>query len=75
MTSEQLALDLGLEPEAEQTHVLMPNMAWACGGSILTKGGHIAFLSNWADVDCPACLAEGYDSIRTRTYLQQGLEP
>lgn len=53
-------------------HVLMPNMAWACGGSITTKGGHIEFLSGWQNVTCPDCLTEGIGSIRRRSRWQQG---
>ncbi|MCX6399246.1 MAG: hypothetical protein NTX33_04845 [Propionibacteriales bacterium] len=58
--------------ESDLNHVLMPNMAWACGGNIVTKGGHIRFLDKWDEVTCPECIAEGVDSIRARTRRQQG---
>jgi len=53
-------------------HILTPNMAWACGGNIVTQGGHIEFLNCWHLVTCPDCLAEGRESISERTQRQQG---
>lgn len=57
--------------ESDLHHILMPNMAWACGGSIATKGGHIEFLSGWDNVTCPDCLSEGRASIFLRSRRQQ----
>ena len=37
-------------PVSDLFHILMPCMAWACGGDIVTKGGHIEFLSGWENV-------------------------
>lgn len=60
--------------ESDLRHILMPNMAWACGGDIVTKGGHIEFLNGWDKVTCPDCIALGRDSISKRTQAQQGRE-
>ncbi|WP_182379811.1 hypothetical protein [Nocardioides sp. WS12] len=60
--------------ESDLNHILMPNMAWACGGNIVTKGGHIKFLNKWDEVTCPECIAEGRDAISARTRRQQGQE-
>lgn len=56
-------------------HVLLPNMAYACGGSIQTKqGGFVvgAAGDNWARVGCPDCRAIGQDTILAEQQAQQG---
>lgn len=54
------------------THILMPNMAWACGGSIITKGGHIGWLHTYDKVTCPDCLSEGFQETQRRQRAQLG---
>lgn len=57
------------------THVLMPNMAYACGGNILTKKGRFrvgANGDNWLSITCPDCLAFGQESITRESRRQQG---
>lgn len=57
-------------------HVLLPNMSYACGGSILTKTGGFMFIGpdNFADIGCPDCAAIGHDELRTEVRRQQGKE-
>ena len=62
------------EGDPTVTHVLMPNMAYWCGGSILTKAG--AFVvgvgGNWSQVTCPVCRAGGKETIQAEIAAQQG---
>jgi hypothetical protein len=56
-------------------HVLMPNMSYGCGGSILTKqGGFVvgAAGDNWPRVGCPECRAIGQDALLAEQAEQQG---
>ena len=52
-------LDLLLEQsgQADLTHVLMPNMAYACGRNIVDNGGHfhVGIPRKWDTITCPAC--------------------
>lgn len=59
-------------PDSDLTHILMPCMAWACGGDIVTKGGHIAFLDQLDRVTCPDCLALDPEELRSEQRRQQG---
>ena len=58
-------------------HVLMPTMAYACDGSILTKKGKSVFgaLTDWDEVTCEACSAIGQEVIWREAKRQQGHEP
>lgn len=63
--------------DREQTtgpHVLLPNMAYACGGNILTKTGGFMFLGadNFAEIGCADCAAIGHDALLTEQRAQQG---
>lgn len=80
----QLQLDLFETKPAQQhpqslcaggclTHVLMPNMGYACGETILTVAGHFEMgTSNFDKVTCPGCRAEGIEEIRVRMRRQMG---
>lgn len=67
-------------PKAERSgqdtdvHVLMPTMAYACGGSILTAKGKSVFsaLTEWHAVTCQACLAIGQELIWRAAKRSQG---
>lgn len=61
------------EGDPESVHVLMPSMAYACGGSILTKRGHFTVgASEWSRVTCPDCRALGRDGLIEEQRAQQG---
>lgn len=62
------------EGDPSLTHVLMPNMAYWCGGSILTKAGTfvVGIGGNWGQVTCPECRAGGKDAIQVEIAAQQG---
>lgn len=57
-------------------HVLLPNMGYACGGSILTKQGSFTFLTNAelfnGQVGCPDCHGLGFDALQAEQRAQQG---
>lgn len=55
-------------------HVLMPNMAYACGGNPLTKQGGFMFLGldNFAEVGCADCRAVGRDALFAEQRAMQG---
>jgi hypothetical protein len=66
---------------AGRTHVLMPNMVYACGGSILDdepkpQGGrrYQIGVEDWSAVTCPDCLAFGEVDVRNMINRQQGRE-
>lgn len=67
-----------LEPTDERigpdvTHVLMPDMSYACGGSILTKRGHFQVgINDWATIDCAECRHFGEQALRAEMRRQQG---
>lgn len=78
----QLATLFDLEPTTRHarqccegtcdTHALMPNMAYACGETILTIGGHFEIgTNNYTAVTCTDCRAQGIERIRWRTRRQQ----
>lgn len=55
------------------THVLMPDMSYACGGSILTKRGHFTVGAHrWDDVTCADCRVHGQDALMTESRAMQG---
>lgn len=55
------------------THVLMPDMSYACGGSVLTKRGHFQVgISNWAAIDCNGCREPGESTLRLEIRAMQG---
>lgn len=58
-------------------HVLMPTMAYACDGSILTKKGKSVFsaLTQWDEVTCEACRAIGQEAIWREAKRSQGHDP
>lgn len=61
------------EGDADARHVLMPNMAYACGGNILTKRGVFTVgVSDWAKVTCPDCRAHGEAELRADIRAMQG---
>lgn len=54
------------------THVLMPNMVYACGRHMLVVGGHFTVgIRDWDSVDCPDCLQVGQDTIQAEIHRQQ----
>ena len=61
------------EPSAGP-HVLLPNMAYGCGGSILTKqGGFVVGAAGDFDrVGCPDCRAIGQAALLEEQAAQQG---
>lgn len=57
----------------DTTHVLMPNMAYACGGNILTKRGHFTVgITTWEAVTCADCRTEGEPALRAECRAMQG---
>lgn len=66
--------DLDDRKPAIGPHVLLPNMGYACGGSILDKQGGFLFLGlhNFAEVGCPECRAIGHDALLAEQKAQQG---
>ena len=62
------------EGNPDLTHVLMPNMAYTCGGSILTKRGTfvVGVGGTWDRVTCPDCRAVGLEQIQAEIAAQQG---
>lgn len=70
------------DPRAGWVHVLMPNMAYACGGGPLglADGGPRGLFrvgtnaSEWPQVTCPECRAGGLREVLERTHRQQ-VEP
>lgn len=55
------------------THVLMPNMSYACYETILTVAGHsVCGTARFDQVTCTACIAEGVEAIRIRMRRQTG---
>ena len=75
MTTPTL-FELDQREPASGPHVLLPNMAYACGGSILTKQGSFTFLTTAENFDsqvgCPDCHAIGYDALLNEQRTQQG---
>lgn len=68
---EGLELREGSDPTV--VHVLMPNMAYACGGSILTKvGTFVVGARPWSRVTCPDCVALGESTLLEESLAQQG---
>ena len=69
-----LPLPESREGDPTLTHVLMPNMAYWCGGSILTKAGTfvVGVGGNWGQVTCPECRAGGKETIQAEIAAQQG---
>jgi hypothetical protein len=61
-------------PVSDLTHVLMPCMGYACGGDIVTKGGHFVFdpVGERGKVTCPECRALDPDDLRAERDRQQG---
>ena len=55
-------------------HALLPNMAYGCGGSIITKqGGFIVGAAGDFDrVGCPECRAIGQEALLAEQAAQQG---
>lgn len=71
--SEPALFDIDTRAGAEVTHVLMPNMAYACGGSILTKRGHFTVgITTWDAVTCDDCRTTGEDVLRAEIRAMQG---
>lgn len=61
------------EGSADVRHVLMPNMAYACGGNILTKRGSFAVgINEWSAITCPECQAHGEETLRAEMRAMQG---
>lgn len=61
------------EGDSSTVHVLMPNMAYACGGNILSKAGHFTCgAADWDFVTCPGCRAVGRDAVSVEVGRQQG---
>jgi hypothetical protein len=57
------------------THVLMPCMAYACGGDIVTKGGHFVFSPHERDqLTCPECLALDPGQLEVEMRRQQEVQ-
>lgn len=61
-------------------HVLMPNMAYACGLTVLDFApGHARMIVGpsadlWDTVTCRGCLAPGREALVAESRRQQGLE-
>lgn len=54
-------------------HVLLPNMAYACGGNILSKaGGFVVGPRPWDQVTCPECRAFGHEVLSAECDRMQG---
>jgi hypothetical protein len=63
------------EGGADAVHVLMPNMAYACGGNILTKRGTSRCGPwSWDEITCPDCRALGREPLLREVARQQGHE-
>lgn len=58
-------------------HVLMPTMAYACGGSILTTKGRSVFsaITEWDAVTCNGCRELGQELIWRSARHSQGHDP
>lgn len=71
-TTQEALFTVG--PTSNLTHVLMPCMAYACGGDIVTKGGHFVFdpVGERGKVDCPECRALDPDALVVEMRRQQG---
>lgn len=55
-------------------HVVMPNMAYACGQDILDPAGHGIIgpsLDRWERVTCPECLAPGREALAAECHRIQ----
>ena len=72
--TDRVLFDLDDREPAAGPHVLMPNMGYACGGSILTKQGGFMFLGpdNWHEVGCPECRGLGHAELLEEQHAQQG---
>jgi hypothetical protein len=58
------------------THVLLPNMSYACGGNILTKvGASRCGPGGWSLITCPDCRAFGQDYLAAVVRWMQGHGP
>jgi hypothetical protein len=63
-----------------QVHVLMPNMAYACGLTVLDfRPGHARMIvgpseERWDTVTCPECRAPGREALAAQSRRQQGCE-
>ena len=56
-------------------HVLMPCMAYACGGDVLQGGTFVLGPSReWDKVTCPECLGLGREALREECQRQQGAQ-
>ena len=70
--SDLLDLLNELNGTADHTHVLMPSMAYACGGDIVSVGGHFQIgIKKWAKITCPKCRACDPDELRAEMRRQQ----
>lgn len=66
-------LDLIRDLEPAVTHVLMPNMAYACGRNMLDHGGRFQTgINDWPAITCPECSTLDPDELRTEIRAQQG---
>jgi hypothetical protein len=76
MATEPTLFDLDDREGADNNvHVLMPDMSYACGGSILTKrGGFRVGVAgdNWGKVTCRTCRSFGRDALRDESRAMQG---
>ncbi len=74
MTTSGVLFELDGREPTPGPHVLMPNMAYACGGSILTKqGGFVVGASgDFTLVGCPECRDLGQDALLAEQAAQQG---
>ena len=71
--SEPALFALDTREGDDATHVLMPNMAYACGGNILTKRGHFTVgIMTWEAVTCAACREHGEATLRAEMRAMQG---
>lgn len=61
------------EGDEHAVHVLLPDMSYACGGSILTKRGHFTVGAHrWDEVTCPDCRVHGQDVLLEESRAMQG---
>ncbi len=68
------AIDIPLftsESSDQIVHVVMPNMAYACGGSILDGGRIVIGPSRWAEVTCLDCLGCGQAALAAECQRMQ----
>lgn len=74
MTTDLALFELdGREGDARLTHVLMPNMAYACGGNILSKAGRFQVgVHDWPAITCPACREAGRPALEHEIRAMQG---